>query len=148
MKTCKSCGKKGLFLALNGDGLCAACAEAKRREILRQEEWKRREEKEARERKEAWAKILAVPARQIKLSDVPIKRRRGFEELTFSNITAKGNYDDIVVIDTETTGLAPSRDRIAELAAVRFSHGQPVETFHSFINPERKCRKAPRRSTT
>lgn len=41
-----------------------------------------------------------------------------------------------VVFDTETTGLYPWRDRIIEIGAVRFRDGEPVETFHSMIDPE------------
>lgn len=43
-----------------------------------------------------------------------------------------------VAIDLETTGLDPERDRITEVAAVRFTDaGEVVETFQSFVNPGR-----------
>ncbi|GAB4326691.1 MAG: helicase C-terminal domain-containing protein [Dehalococcoidia bacterium] len=43
-----------------------------------------------------------------------------------------------VAIDLETTGLDPERDRITEVAAVRFTEdGEVVETFQSFVNPGR-----------
>ena len=41
-----------------------------------------------------------------------------------------------VVFDTETTGLYPWRDKLVEIGAVRFQNGEPVESFHSLINPE------------
>ena len=41
-----------------------------------------------------------------------------------------------VVFDTETTGLYPWRDKLIEIGAVRFRNGEPVETFHSMIDPE------------
>ncbi|MBR2539784.1 MAG: hypothetical protein IKE85_02995 [Mogibacterium sp.] len=40
-----------------------------------------------------------------------------------------------VVFDTETTGLYPWRDKVIEIGAVRFCGGEPVETFHSMIDP-------------
>jgi DNA polymerase III epsilon subunit-like protein len=39
-------------------------------------------------------------------------------------------------IDTETTGIDPSRDRIVELAAVVFHHGEPVRRMGMLVNPE------------
>lgn len=45
---------------------------------------------------------------------------------------------EYVVIDTETTGLNPQRNRVIELAAVRVKNGQPVETFETLINPHRR----------
>jgi DNA polymerase-3 subunit alpha (Gram-positive type) len=80
--------------------------------------------------------VLAIPEHRIQLADIPCKRQRGFEETKFSNITPKGKYQDIVVIDTETTGLAPSKDRIVELAAIRYVDEKPVERFQTYINPE------------
>lgn len=41
-----------------------------------------------------------------------------------------------VVIDVETTGLDPEKDRIIELAAVRVVRNEVVETFTSLVNPE------------
>ncbi len=131
MRECKLCGKKGLFLALNSEGYCPACSEWRARE----DERKRRETQKLEAK---WEEITRIPERVIQLSDVPRKRRRGFESVPFSNITPKGVYDDILVFDTETTGLAPSRDRIVELAAVRFIGDRPVERFRSLVNPERE----------
>ena len=44
---------------------------------------------------------------------------------------------DFVVFDTETTGLYPDSEKIIEIGAVRFHNGEPVDTFHSLINPEK-----------
>lgn len=41
-----------------------------------------------------------------------------------------------VVIDAETTGLDPERNRIIELAAVRVVRNEVVDTFSSLVNPE------------
>ncbi len=45
------------------------------------------------------------------------------------------NCRSFVVFDTETTGLYPWRDKIIEIGAVRFCNGEPVETFHSMVDP-------------
>ena len=44
---------------------------------------------------------------------------------------------DLVVIDTETTGMRPGPDRVIEVAAVRVRGGAIVDTFHSLMNPRR-----------
>lgn len=42
-----------------------------------------------------------------------------------------------VVFDLETTGLNSDKDRIIEIGAVRFEHGDIVSRFSEFVNPER-----------
>ena len=42
-----------------------------------------------------------------------------------------------VVVDTETTGIQASNDRLIEIAAVRVQGGKIVDRFSSLINPER-----------
>ncbi len=44
---------------------------------------------------------------------------------------------DLVVVDTETTGLRPGPDRVIEVAAVRVRGGAIIDTFHSLMNPQR-----------
>ena len=39
------------------------------------------------------------------------------------------------MVDTETTGLSASRDKIVELSAIRFEGFEPVEVFETLINP-------------
>lgn len=59
-------------------------------------------------------------------------------EHMFSNVTKQTNLDylsNFVVIDTETTGLHPSSDRITEVTAIRFRNWQPVEMFSTLVNP-------------
>ena len=53
-----------------------------------------------------------------------------------ASIKEAENCRSFVVFDTETTGLYPWRDKIIEIGAVRFRDGEPVETFHSMIDPE------------
>ena len=42
-----------------------------------------------------------------------------------------------VVVDTETTGLHPARDRLIEIAAVRIAGGAATERFNELVNPQR-----------
>lgn len=41
-----------------------------------------------------------------------------------------------VVLDLETTGLSPARDRIIEFGAIKVQDGQEVDELHVLINPE------------
>lgn len=43
--------------------------------------------------------------------------------------------DTYVVVDLETTGLQPSRDRILEIGAVKVVNGNVVDTFCTFVDP-------------
>lgn len=134
MAKCKFCGRPVLFSGVDDMGYCRRCAVARIEREQRQAEAERVErQKEADE----WAKIEKIPAYSITLMDTPRKRRRGFDGVDFSNITPKGVYNDIVVFDTETTGLAPSKDRIVELAAIKYADARPVLKFQSYVNPGR-----------
>ena len=52
-------------------------------------------------------------------------------------MTAKKSSKLYAVIDIETTGGMPKRDRITEIAIVLFDGSQTINTFTSLINPER-----------
>lgn len=43
--------------------------------------------------------------------------------------------DDVVVLDTETTGLSFSKCQLTEIAAVRLSGRNAVDSFRTFVNP-------------
>lgn len=43
---------------------------------------------------------------------------------------------DFVVFDIETTGFSPINNRIIEIGAVKVSHGEIVDRFSTFVNPQ------------
>ncbi len=45
--------------------------------------------------------------------------------------------DDYVVVDLETTGISPARDRIIEIGAVRIKHGTVTAEYSKLVNPGR-----------
>lgn len=47
------------------------------------------------------------------------------------------SLDDYVVFDLETTGFCRENDEIIEIAAIRYSHGQKIQEFHSLIRPSK-----------
>ena len=105
------------------------------------EELKRKKEREEYLKNKALTaqnELSSLPRYTIELSNELRKRRTGYEDVPYSNITPKGKYPEFVVFDTETTGLSPSKDRIVELSAIRFVDGIPTEIFETFINPERE----------
>ena len=52
--------------------------------------------------------------------------------------SGSGILDDFVVLDVETTGLQPSRQRIIEIAIVRFGGGAIANRWESLCNPGRR----------
>ena len=42
--------------------------------------------------------------------------------------------DNYIVLDTETTGLNPARDKVLEIGAARIEQGRVVETFETLID--------------
>ncbi len=60
-------------------------------------------------------------------------------DIHFTNVTKQTNLDKLsnfVSLDLETTGLSAYRDRIVEVSAVRFVNWEPVECFHTLVNPK------------
>lgn len=45
--------------------------------------------------------------------------------------------DDVIILDTETTGLDPTRDMLLEIAAVRMAGPDIVSEFQTFVDPGR-----------
>lgn len=48
---------------------------------------------------------------------------------------------DFTAIDVETTGFSPASDKIIELGAVRYRDGKAVDSFKSYVNPEKRITK-------
>ena len=47
-----------------------------------------------------------------------------------------------IVLDTETTGLDYTREKMVEFAGVKLENGKITETFETLINPEQHIRKS------
>ena len=45
---------------------------------------------------------------------------------------------EFVAVDVETTGLKPDRQRVTEVAAIRYRDGREAERFETLVNPERR----------
>ncbi|HID23987.1 MAG TPA: DNA helicase UvrD, partial [Planctomycetaceae bacterium] len=53
----------------------------------------------------------------------------------FATLLHAWRRGEIVVVDVETTGLSPGRDEVVEVAGVRLREGEPVSTFHRYVQP-------------
>ncbi|WP_305177818.1 3'-5' exonuclease [Faecalibaculum rodentium] len=85
-----------------------------------------------------YTSLVDIPNHDIVLSKEKRKRQNSFPgDFKNSFITKRGEYHDFTVLDTETTGLSPYKDRIVQVAAIRFRDGEPAEKFTTFINPKR-----------
>lgn len=67
----------------------------------------------------------------------PARVRERYRSLaTLAENTDFGELDeDVVVIDTETTGVSFSNDELTQIAAARLAHGKITEWFVTFVNP-------------
>lgn len=72
----------------------------------------------------------------------------GIPSLASSAATASDLLDEFVVLDVETTGLKPSRQRVIEIAAIRYRGGQIERSFETLLNPERAIPEFITRLTT
>lgn len=57
--------------------------------------------------------------------------------MELKTLLSKVELSDFVALDFETTGVDSAKDRIIEVAAIRFIDGKPMDKFVSLVNPER-----------
>lgn len=48
------------------------------------------------------------------------------------------NDTEIVVLDTETTGLSFQEDRVVEIGCIKMQGRKPIKTFHTYLNADKK----------
>lgn len=90
--------------------------------------------------------FASVPSCEIQLSDEFIKRGKMIEipEIKYASVGKAFNKDKLlkfIVIDTETTGLKASSERIIQLTAAKYVDWQPVEVWNTYIDPKREIPK-------
>lgn len=82
-------------------------------------------------------KPLTLDDLGIKVTFKPINKahtsRRTNSNVTIHHLRRK--LYNFVVVDTETTGLSIEHDRVIQLAAIRYQHDKPVDTFKTYVNP-------------
>ncbi len=83
-------------------------------------------------------------AEKAKSKGKPIKVIYGVESYFINDMvpalkgeTSKRLDDEFIAFDIETTGLSHETDRITEIGAVRLRGGEVVESFDTFVNPEK-----------
>lgn len=85
---------------------------------------------------EVWGRILA----EVLADPHRFRRTPGGEWCLTVQIDAASSLLDLeyVVIDCETTGLHPERQRVTEVAAIRLKNGKRIEAFETLVNPHRR----------
>ena len=83
-------------------------------------------------------------AASLKKAGKPIKVLYGTEAYFVNDLVAavKGSSDrpltgEFISFDLETTGLSPNQERITEIGAVRVRNGEILDSFDTFVDPER-----------
>lgn len=111
----------------------------------RMERIARQKQEKDRKRAATNQQIAQIPKFEIQADDKAVKLTRNhISDLPDVHISAVGpkfntsRISSFVVIDTETTGLSASSDRICQLSAILFVDGEPVKAFDTFLNPRKK----------
>ena len=87
--------------------------------------------------------FIEVKALGDRLQRSQLQKIRLLSDCGFSTeiVRVEWDYDPAqtyVVVDVETTGLSPDRNRITEFAAVKFRGGEVIDEFSTLVNPQ--CR--------
>ncbi|WP_423362874.1 PolC-type DNA polymerase III [Mycoplasma sp. P36-A1] len=90
--------------------------------------------------------IQAFPEAQMAISQTDIKPIYGMEASIVDETTLiveNASDDNIqsatyVFFDLETTGLRNQKDKIIEIGAVKYENGIQIDSFDTFVNPQRK----------
>lgn len=78
-----------------------------------------------------------IPDRIRQFNDASNYQKANFQEaLKYSKI--RKLLPNFVVLDFETTGLSPERDKIIQIAAIKFHDFKKIDEFCSYVNPQIK----------
>lgn len=81
-------------------------------------------------------KPRSIPTKRRTTPSAPKNKGRSNPSSTRSS-SIKRPPSHYIVFDIETTGLSRANDRIIEIAATEYVDGNPVNSFHRYVNPER-----------
>lgn len=86
--------------------------------------------------------LSAIPCVEIKKGEPVPRRGEKLDEIKIRNIirsTRPETLFPLVVVDVETTGLSPLRNKIVEVSAIKYELGfKPVACFSTLVNPDSK----------
>ena len=54
----------------------------------------------------------------------------------FQSLRTNELFDDYIVFDIETSGLNPHKDKIIEIAAIKYINNKPIDEFSYLIDPD------------
>ena len=162
MPKCTSCGRSGLTLRLDFDGLCETCHQSRQAFLAAQLEKleafraeyacipsaraeANRIQRQAAESAEASLSQARAQAESIvfdaraRAARIVLAARSAQPPAPWKRLPpaafAAAAAGGFVAFDCETTGLSPQSDRLVELSAVKYVAGQRVDAFSTLINP-------------
>ena len=81
------------------------------------------------------AALIVLPRKRIQAAAAPAASGGLTGIFQIVDDAERVNCSDWVVLDVETTGLTPGKDKIIEIAAQKYHEGQAVGSIVSFVNP-------------